>query len=95
MQADSGADAQHAGTPDEAAVTPPKPAPLPQRSPGVAREVGLIDGSFEVYVDLVDSSQHRLIARVFGEQQAPAAASRAYAATARMSASGATHRASV
>jgi plasmid stabilization system protein ParE len=93
-QADSGADAKHAGTPDEAAVPPPKPAPQ-QQQPDVAREVGLIDGSFRVYVDLVDPVQHRLIARVFGARQAPEAASRAYDATGRMSASGATHRDSV
>ncbi len=56
--------------------------PMPQ----LARQVGLVAGSFDVYVDLTDPSTKRRVFRVYGPNpQAPAApppaiASQAYAA---------------
>lgn len=68
---------------EQAAQKKAAAAPMPQ----LARQVGLIAGSFDVYVDLTDPSTKRRIFRVYGPNPnapappPPAIATQAYAAS--------------
>ena len=81
--ADEARRAEHARkAAEDAAQKKAAAAPMPQ----LARQVGLVAGSFDVYVDLTDPATKRRVFRVYGPNpQAPAApppaiASQAYAA---------------
>ena len=52
--------AQHEANDHAAPVAPP--APSPQNT----LQVGLVNGTFDVFVDVVDSVDHRTLARIFG-----------------------------